>query len=287
MSPYTAVRDRVTRVTPLGIRFWDPVAARIVADGLTVCVYAKDAPERRELAMANRIGTFVLPHLPGMRDRAIETGEGDAAFWQTVRRRAFVIEVRDAHGWFQPFTIEQPLPARGLATPPGLPFASPPIDAVPMFSAPSRPVPDGMAVLRADLSAHLSGRAEPIPASWAVLEVRAAGQPPAYGVADRNGRIAVVFPYPEPLTTPARAGSPPFAPGQSLWDLEWPIEVAAFYDAVSPAPGVPDLSRTLAQRPAMLWSDPSATRPLPRQALRFGQELIVRNTFITTAGSPP
>jgi hypothetical protein len=282
-----AVLDRVTRVTPLGIRFWDPVTARVVADGIAVCVYSKDMPERRRFARANAIGTFVLPRLPGARDLAVEDGAGDAAYWRAVEPRPFIIEVHDSHDWFQPFSIEQPLPARGLATPPCLPSASPPIDAVPVFSTPSRPVPDGMTVLRADVSTRVPGRREPAPASWAVLEVRVAGQPPAYGVADRNGRIAVIVPYPEPLTTPVRSGSPPHAPGQSLWDQEWPVDVAAFYDPVAPPADVPDLCSTLAQGPAMVWSDTSATRPLPRQTLRYGQELIVRNPFITTAGSPP
>ena len=293
MSLQPAVLDRISRVTPLGIRFWDEVAARTVADGLDVVVYPKGEPERQVAARANRIGTFVLPHLPGARDTAFERGDGGDAFWQRQTLRPYVIEVTDRDGCFQPFTIDQPLPARGLATPPclaalgALAAISPPIDAVPLFSTPARPVPEGMAVLRAELRVRVPGQAEPSPASWAVLEVQAPGQPPARGVADRDGRVAVIFPYPEPLSAPARAGSPPFSAGQGLWDQEWTVRLTAFYDAVAPAPTVPDLCRTLAQRAALLWNDARATRPLPGQPLRYGQDLIVRDTFITIAGSPP
>ena len=127
----------------------------------------------------------------------------------------------------------------------------------------------------------------PVPASWAVLEVHVEGQPPARGVADREGRVAVIFPYPEPIAGPARPTSPPYSSGQSLWDQEWTVRLEAFYDPLMPAPCRPDVCRTLVQRAAMLWADSSGTRPLPEQTLRYGQELIVRNPFVTTAGSPP
>jgi hypothetical protein len=281
------VLDRVTRVTPFGIRFWDRVTDRIIADGLAVDVCPKGEPERPLRARANAIGTFVLPRLPGARDIAIEDGAGDAAFWQTVQTRPYVIDVTDCYGRFQPFTIEQPLPARGLAMPPCLPPASPPIEAVPIFSTPARVVPDGMTVVRTELMVLKPGRGELVPASWAVLEVHVAGQAPARGIADRQGRVAVIVPYPELAARPMRAASPPNASSQPLWEQEWTVRLAAFYDAVAPPPIAPDLCRTLAQRAAPLWSDVQASRPLPTQVLRYGEELIVRNAFITTVGSMP
>ena len=286
MRAATRVFDRITRVTPLGIRFWDEVSARVVSDGFVVEVYQSGEPERRAAARPNRIGVFVLPCLPGSRDPAFELGVGDAAFWQHVQRRPHVIEVSDCNGHFQPFTVEQLLPARGLAVPPCLQPTKPPANAVPVFSTPARPIPEGMAVLRADLIQVLP-LGEPVPASWAVLEVHAAGQPPARGIADCQGRVAVIFPYPEPIAGPARPASPPYSSGQSLWDQEWTVRLEAFYDPVAPAPPLPDLCRTLAQRAAMLWADSNGALPLPAQTLRFGRELIVGTLFVTTAGSPP
>jgi hypothetical protein len=287
MSAQTIVLQQITRVTPLGIKFWDDATARVMSDGLVVEVYPSGDPERRVAARPNRIGIFVLPRLPGPRDPAFEFGAGDAAFWQRLQPRPHVIEVADRNGFFQPFTVDQPLPVRGLAMPPCLPHSSPPMDAVPLFSTSSRPVPTGMAVLRADLLARVPGQPNPVPASWAVVEVHVDGQTPVRGVADREGRVAVIFPYPEPTPSPARPMSPPYPSGQSLWDQEWPVRIEVFYDPVVPAPLVPDLCRTLSQRPAMAWTNAEASTPLPDQTLRYGQELIVRNPFVTTAGSPP
>jgi len=282
MSAPMRVLERFTRVTPLGIRFWDEVSARVVSDGLLVQVYASGESERRVDAHPNGMGIFVLPRMPGPRDLAFERGDGGAAFWQRFQPRAHVMEVSDRRGYFQPFTVDQPLPVRGVGTPPCLP----PIGAVPLFSTSARPVPDGMAVVRAELM-YVPLQGDPVPASWALLEVHVAGQPPAHGVADREGRVAVIFPYPEPIANPARPMSPPYSSGQSLWDQEWPVRLEAFYDPVAPAPWIPDLCRTVTQRAAMLWADSTGTRPLPDQTLRYGQELIVRSSFITTAGSPP
>lgn len=287
MSARTIVLERVTRVTPLGIRFWDDVTARVISDGLVVEVYPSGEPTRRMAARANRFGTFVLPRLPGARDPAFELGVGDAGSWQRLQSRPYVIEVCDRHGCFQPFTVNQALPTQGVAILPCPLPASPPMKAVPIFSSPARPVPEGMAVLRAELLAHMPGQAVPVPASWAVLVAHLAGQPPARGVADREGRVAVIFPYPEPIANPARPMSPPYPSGQSLWDQEWPVRLEAFYDPVAPPPWVPDLCRTLAQGPASLWADSSGTRPLPDQTLRYGQELIVRHPLVATVGSPP
>jgi hypothetical protein len=158
---------------------------------------------------------------------------------------------------------------------------------VPIFSTPARAIPDGMTVVRAELMALKQGRGELVPASWAVLEVHAVGQAPVRGIADRQGRVAVIVPYPELAARPMRAASPPNASSQPLWEQEWTVRLAAFYDPVAPPPIVPDLCRTLAQGAAPLWSDVAASRPLPTQVLRYGEELIVRNAFITTVESTP
>ncbi len=286
MNAAMRVLERTTRVAPLGIRFWDEVSARVVSDGLVVEVYADGEPERRVAALPNRLGVFVLPRLPGASYPAFEFGAGDDVFWQQVQARPHVLQVSDRNGHFQPFTIDQPLPARGVAVPPCLPPPISPTAAVPVFSTPARPVPEATAVLRANVI-YAPARSEPRPASWAVLEVHVAGQPTARGVADREGRVAVMFPYPEPSASPVRPLSPPDASGLPLWHQEWTVRLAAFYDPVTPAPSVPDLCRTLGQPAAMLWADSDGTRQVPDQTLRYGRESIVRDLFVTVVGSPP
>ncbi len=291
MSGPAIVLERLSRVTPLGIRFWDEAAHAVVSDGLIVEVYPEGQPQRRAPARPNRIGTFVLPKLPGQRVLAEEFGEGDAEYWSAVQTRRFVIEVGDRQGFYQPFTIDVSLPAQGHVVPPYAALTSPPSDVVPLFPTSSRPVPAGAAVIRADLRTPVAGgggRLEHGPASWALVEAQVGTAPPVRGLADREGRVAILLPYPEPLPGPARPSSPPYPAGTSLREQEWPVRLSVFFEPITPAPSVPDLRRTLEQLPAIAWVvDASGTRPLGDQVLRFGQELIVRSVVVTPAGSPP
>ncbi len=186
---------------------------------------------------------------------------------------------------------------------------------MPLFSSPSRSVPAAMAVLRAELhewsqeADHIGG-----PAAWAVIEARIGGRVTARGFADEKGRIALIFPYPEPLIdgldSPPDVSrlSPPGPAGQSLRAQEWSIELVAFYGRLRPVPPtfnaqpIPDLSDVFMQPPADLYADSERQMPLTVVKLRFGQELTVRSRdftkdpidgdpmsalFITPAGSPP
>lgn len=289
MSGPATILERLGRVTPLGIRFWDDAAHVAVSDGLSVTVFPAERPHSRAHARPNAASnTFVLPQLPGPRVPEEEFGLGDAAFWQQVQPRPFVIEVIDRRGYYQPFTLDISLPFKGLAVPPYLGLASPPSEVVSLFPTASRPVPAGIAVVRADLQTPIDGAGGLGPASWAVMEVQAGATPPVRGLADREGRVAVLLPYPEPTASPARPSSPPFPSGTSLVDQEWPVRISVFYEPETPAPDIPNLRRTLDQLPAIAWiEDAGGRRPLGDQVLRYGQELIVRSVVVTPAGSPP
>ncbi len=290
MSSPDVVLERLTRVTPLGLRLWDAAAHAVVTDGLAVEVFVRGDPQRRVAAHPNRVGTFVVARLPGPRDLAFEFGSGDPAFWAAVTPRPYVIEVRDARGYYQPFIVEQTAPVQGPAVPPCLPLASPPVNVVTLFPTASRPVPAGMAVVRAELRTPVGGRdGRPAlgPASWALVQVHVGTLEPVRGLADREGRVAVIVPYPEPAAAPARPASPPYTAGPSLGDQEWPVRIDVFYAPVDPAPRVPDLCAVLAQPPAMAWTDAAATEPLGDQVLRYGHELVIRSVVVTPAASPP
>jgi hypothetical protein len=287
----TTVLERLSRVTPLGIRFWDDVAHAVVSDGLVVDVYPALQPQRRASAYPNRSGTFVLPRLPGPRVPEEEFGAGDGPFWNSVRPRPFVIEVSDRRGYYQPFTLDVSLPVQGLAMPPLVMPASPPSEVILLFPTSSRPIPAGAAVVRADLRTPVAapgGRVDRGPASWALVEVQVATAPPVRGIADREGRVAVLLPYPEPTPSPARPTSPPYPTGTSLAEQEWPVRLTVFFEPSTPTPEVPALRRTLEQPPVTAWiEDGGGTRPLGDQVLRYGQELIVRSVVVASAGSPP
>ena len=305
--------ERLTMVAPLGLRFWDEVSARVIGDGLNVTAYPADNPARRIEAFANRSGVYVLRNLPGMRE--VENGAGDTAFWNSVpQTRIFVIEVVDLSRRFLSFSIQVNAPVRGVFNwqDPEGPSPPSPAPGVPLYSSPSRHAPPSSAVIRAELREwlpqgnHEGGQ----PAAYAVLEARSAGRLLARGFADEQGRVGLIFPYPEPVThtlgSPP-ASSPPPASAPQLRDQEWTIELSASYDRLRPAPildrpGLADLNDILTQRPASLWADGERTRPLTEANLQFGRELVLRSRdftagavegtprsvlFITPAGSPP
>jgi hypothetical protein len=274
----TRVLERLTRVTPLGLRFWDEAAGTFVSDDLAVELFAADRPARRVTARANRSGTFYAADLPGGLDPEIAFGSGDESYWRAVAARPYVAEVADRRGRFQPFTIDLSLPSQGLAIP-CAPTGSPPSMFVPLFSTPSRRPPGGIAVIRAELRHPVTanGRTSLEPAAWAVLEARFPGMTAARGLADREGRVVVLVPYPEPAARPARPASPPFPGGLALVDQEWNVALTAYFEASTPVPEIPDLCRTLGQAPALVWADAGRQQPLPEQVLHYGRELVVRS----------
>jgi hypothetical protein len=286
VSGASIVIDRVARVTPLGLRFVDEATGRVVAVPLRVTAGTPADPARSVEAFPNRVGTFVVPRLPGPRDPDIEFGDGSADYWASVAPRPSVIEVRDPSGQFIPFRVEAPLPVRGLAVPPCLPAASPPVERIPLFSAPSRPVPPGYGVIRAEVRARFveaDGSVRLAPAAFALLVATVAGAP-ARGLADREGCVAILTPFPEPVPGVA-AGSPPSS-GPGLWQQEWPVELEAFYHPHARVPEVADLCRALAQPPVPLWEDEDATRPVPQLTLQYGRELVAPALVVSPSGPP-
>ena len=300
--------ERLTVVAPLGLRFWDDVSGKTIGTGLSVTAYPPDNPGRRVEAFANRSGVYVLRNLPGLRE--VENGAGDADFWRSLpAKKPFVIEVADTERRFLPFTINVSLPERGVFAWQDPSHASPPTAAlaVPLYSTPARQAPTSMAVVRAELREWQPGSShEGRPAAWAVLEARLSGRLLARGFADEQGRVALIFPYPEPVThtlSSPPANSPPPETAPQLRDQEWAIEFTALYaPLVADRGSFADLNDILTQRSASLWSDTERGRPLTEATLQFGRELVLRSRdfaadpiegeptsvlFITPAGSPP
>jgi hypothetical protein len=289
--------ERISRVTPFGIRFVDEATGSVVSDGLTVEVYPAGQRERRVAARPNRIGTFVAAHLGGPRDPDFEFGAGDEPFWTRGPTRPHTVEVADRNGNFQPFVFEHPLPQRGHVVPSCV-RSSPLATLLPLYSTASRIVPAGIAVVRAELRYPVvspAGRTVYPPAAWAVLEARVQGEPPARGIADREGRVAILLSYPEPTTGPVRPASPPPAGGRPLASQEWDVVLDAYFEPLEPPPERPDLCRTLAQARAALWVGAPFETPLGPRRLSYGADLIVRSEasddpsmlLVTPAGSPP
>lgn len=313
MVPQILKLDRLTKLAPLGLRFCDLSSGTLVGDGLDVQVYASGNPATKVPALANRRGVYVVHHAPGLRD--LEHGEGTEEFWQNLTARNFVIEVNDSERRFQPFQITASLPVRGIYKWIGPVLSSPPtpVESIPLYSSPVRNVPAGMAVLRADLWEAAGDSA----ASWAVMEATLNDQIIARGIADEQGRIALIFPYPAPrpfsISSPPASplGSPPAATSAPLTEQVWPIGLRAFYTRERPVlsppnplptlPELPELRFTLSQPEATIWADAAISEPLLAASLRYGHELVLQSQaatsppsqarqsvlFITPAVSPP
>jgi hypothetical protein len=168
-----------------------------------------------------------------------------------------------------------------------------------------------MAAMRAHLVEWQPGTS-PVgkPAAWALVEAHLKNRLLARGIADDQGRIALIFPYPEPASPlfgspPDFLASPPAGTRIPLGEQEWSVELEAAYtrhsaeDSIS-GDRIPELSEILSQPPATLWADSQAGQPLDPVKLKFGRELVVRSTdftrsppegapvlFITPAASPP
>jgi hypothetical protein len=313
MVPQILKLDRLTKVAPLGLRFCDLSSGTLIGDGLDVRVYASGNPATKVSALANRRGVYVVHHAPGLRD--LEHGEGNEEFWQNVTAKNFVIEVNDIERRFQPFQFTASLPVRGVYKWVGPVFSSPPtpVESIPLYSSPVRSVPAGMAVVRADLWDAASDTA----ASWAVMEATLSDRVIARGIADEQGRIALIFPYPAPrpfsISSPPASplGSPPTATSAPLTEQVWPIGLRAFYtperpllSPPNPLPTnreLPELRFTLSQPEATIWADAAISEPLLEASLRYGHELVLQSQaatsppsqarqsvlFITPAVSPP
>jgi hypothetical protein len=274
------VLEHLARVTPLGMRFWDQVSGAIVSHGLVVRAYPVNNPARKVNAIANRSGIFVAHGLPGLRE--VECGKGDTDFWKrflphgSPPNSAFAVEVVDERGRFQPFQFTVELPVKGLLAWPSESTDSPPkgLPHIPLYSTPARSVPSGMAVLRADLKDWVTEK----PAAWAVLEARLEGQPPVQGIAGKDGRVALVFPYPEPVSGPLGSppGFPPSGERKPLLEQKWAVTLQAWYSASPSVTDSPDLSKVFTQQLATLFATVSPATVLTTVTLEFGRDLILR-----------
>jgi len=203
-----------------------------------------------------------------------------------------VLDVQDTQNRFLPFTLDVLLPARRLLTFGfGSPLSSPLTAAdrwLPVYSSPSRALPDGMSAVRAEIVDSGTGQ----PAAWALLEARAPGQPITTGMADAGGQVFLPLAYPKPIVTLGSPGSPSLP----VTSQTWTIDFAVRYTRAVPAPAMPDLAAALVQPAATVWQDVARTTPWTQATLRFGRELVLASLnptgtpsptlLITPAGSP-
>lgn len=265
------VMQRHGWVSPFGVRFWDPVADEPVAGGLEVTLRPARGPGAPVRAAANPSGIYVAHRLPGL--AAAARGAGDADYWSGLAgRRRFEVQVRDPAGRFHPLRFEALLPAQGLflpdcpTSPPGAAEAG-----VNLYSTVLRPAPAGMGVVRAELRHAGSGE----PAAWAMLAAEHRGVILGRGVADAEGRVALIFACPEPerrrIQSPPEPLSPP--PGAAA-AISWNIRLRAFHSPAVAASPVPDYCALRRQPEVLVLGRLSPPEALPDITLNLGQPAL-------------
>lgn len=251
------VVDQVPRDPVFGVRFWDEATGTPVRNELDVVVYPQFNRGLKAKVAQGPTGSYVLGRLP----------------WTPAASILFNVDVDDPAGDFLPTRFAATLPA---ATQFQLDCASPPIGPyVPLFSTPQRAVPASMAVLRAQLWDLTNDRA----AAGGLVEITAGAQIRARGVSDGEGRVSVIFGYPEPVRMPGL--SPGTGSGLPLTQQTWDAAIRVFYRAASPDEPR-QLCEILQQPVAIAWQTSAATAPLTNTMLRFGRELIVRSADAAT-----
>jgi hypothetical protein len=122
------------------------------------------------------------------------------------------------------------------------------------------------------------------PAAWALVNASCDGEVLCTGMADRQGRLALLFAYPEPKTKHLHDPSPlPL-----IIESEWHISLEVFYRqrdaAMKEPPARPNLRDVIEQMQASLphrgrlLKSMSPLTELPIQHLQFGRELILKST---------
>ncbi len=262
--------------TILGIRFWDVSAGRNVTGGLSVITYPDQGARIVSRAFKTVSGIYAFKNLPGLRE--IEFGASADELEEADLHRKFIVEVTDQAERFVPvvFAVDLPLPERGLFP---LPTGGNPADDVPgffMFSAPSRASELGWAVVRA----HIAKRTTLKPAAHAVLEVTVEGTPYT-SIADEEGRVAVMFPYPAfrvNMTDSLPEDKKPLH--EYTWDLDIRVLYAPESQQFPRGSSIPLLTSILAQPEATQASTnvSVATVIAAQSLLRYGEETVLLNT---------
>lgn len=263
------VLERVTTITPLGIRFWDPATDSQVSQPLRVAAYHHQWRDRPVFASATRSGLYVLSDLPGLHAFEHPSATAPSIPDESIR---YYVAIVDPGGIYLPMilTIDLPLPYRGIypVDPSTATEDDPP--GTYLFSAPARPVQPGVATIYA----HLVRDNTTEPAAFAVVEVTHNGTT-WYGIADKNGSVAIMFPY--PLFTLSSFG------GQGLTAQTWPLSIKVRYQPskvsfpLAPLlPDIPDLGSLMLQNYGDIWETSTGPTAETRvETLRFGQALVV------------
>lgn len=261
--------DRLTWVAPFGVQFCDSITLAPIRIGLDVVLRLADEPQLLIQAHANSSGILLAHRLPGMAARI--AGSGDAEFWRhPPASRDYLVEVRDRMGRYLPLSFHTRLPQRGLCLPECLRASPPASQAIPLYSCPSRPRPLPLATLRGELHDAASNQ----PVAWALVEAWYHGRMLGRAISDQQGRLLLMFGWPEPE---GRTTASPPSPPASAPLFSWQIGLRVFSSGLLAADAAPDCDLLLSQPAVTPLAQLSPPQPLGPLTLEYGRELPLRS----------
>jgi hypothetical protein len=276
------VLERRTWFAPLGVYFYDPTTNLPVTESLSVTIVSMADPRIRIPAVPNPSNVYVIHAFPGLpRDGARYPQPDDAPTSPppSPAPRPVRIEVRDPSGHYLPVDLLGEVPTYGLFAPTCAtlsPPDSPPAmaRAVYLYPGAAQPTSGARAVVRAELRDANTDR----PVAWALASVVYRDTTLGRAVSDSEGRLTLVFPFPE-LATPRIVASPaPVTPptlrSMATWDVSLHI---ASSPAVSSS-SVPDFCALHAQAAARVLAARSPAVDLTDISIGLGRETVVRTT---------
>jgi hypothetical protein len=307
MPPVLRPLEQISTQTLLGIRFWDRMIERPVAQGLQVTAQRLDgavATRRLGKPVRGRItpsGTIAFFGLSAAERPAVGATE---LLWDNPPADQFaVIDVVDLLGRYLPMAFVVRLPQRGpflgeefpvtgapwLETPLLRPVPTPgEAPGVYLWSAPTRNLPPGATALRAQLVVGDSN--DPPPAAYALVEVAQPADEMAsefryFGLADGRGNLLLPLPYP-PIPNPDDLTFPPLA--EQTFNLRVTVHYQPSAQEALPGSSVPHLTTLLSQdqapEPVRIGTHFDAAAPAPglqsveqlAVTLPFDQSLVLR-----------
>ena len=284
MTPLPII-EKFSIVAPLGVCFHDTASGERVLGGLDVFAYPSNAGvwKNKTALRPNRQGVYVLQKINGLED--FSNGSGDAEFWNNnPPSKTYIVEVSDIEERFQPFQFTVELPVKGIYEWENIPSSSPNrvLKSIPLYSAPTRKISGGAAVVRAQLK-----ESSDVSAAFAVLEARFEGTLVARGIADRDGQTVLIFPSLAPQSNPIvspSTNSTRISLAEQNWNLDLTVKYQPNIFQTSPPEimeddeeQIPDLRLVLAQAEGTLWADGGQTEEYTTAVLQTGRELVLRS----------
>ncbi|HXH78139.1 hypothetical protein [Nocardioides sp.] len=251
------VLERTGYRAPLAVLCRDGVSDAVVAGDLVATAWRRDDPTRSYSGRRSPVsGILGWGRLPGTgRSTHAVAAPGEDLVFPTPTPIDFCVRVEDTAGRYLPVIVRTTVPVNAPV-------------AVPLSSAPQRPLRSGMATVRGEV--HRDSDDSSL--GWALVRVDT-GAGVFQTVADDHGRFLLQLPYPEALPPLA---SPPVGLGAVTWDVT--ISVRSKPSALMRSPGTrphdpPELGSVTTQAAAQLIDGgphPTLTAPLA-----FGVPLVL------------